>query len=55
MYSYIENRILIEKEKPRKSGTSFQINENGEINYNHLRCVIKIAEYTPISGGNILN
>ena len=52
-HSHIKHSILIEREKPRKSGETFQINETGYINYNQLRCVIKMAEYTPISGGNI--
>ena len=52
-YSDMYHSILIEKERPRKSGASFQINETGDIIYNQLRCVIKMAEYTPISGGNI--
>ena len=52
-YSDMYHSILIEKEKPRKSGTLFQINGTGKIIYNQLRCVIKMAEYTPISGGNI--
>ena len=52
-HSHIKHSILIEREKPRKSGVTFQLNETGDINYNHLRCIIKMAEYTPISGGNI--
>ena len=52
-HSHIKHNILIEREKTRKSGETFQINETGDINYNQLRCVIKMAEYTPISGGNI--
>ena len=52
-YSNINHSILIEREKSRKSGETFQINETGDINYNQLRCVIKMAQYTPISGGNI--
>ena len=52
-HSHINHSILIEREKPGKSGETFQINETEDINYNQLRCVIKMAEYTPISGGNI--
>ena len=51
--SHTKHSILIEREKTRKSGETFQINETGDINYNQLRCVIKMAEYTPISGGSI--
>ena len=50
-YSYIEHNTLIER--PRKNGEIIPINETREINYNHLRCVIKMTEYIPISGGNI--
>ena len=50
-YSYIELNTLIER--PRKSGETISINETREINYNHLRCVIKMTEYIPISGGSI--
>ena len=52
-HSHINHSILIEREKTRKSGETFQINETGDINYNQLRCVIKMTEYTPISGGNM--
>ena len=50
-YLYIEHNTLIER--PRKSGKTISINETREINYNHLRCVIKMTEYMPISGGSI--
>ena len=50
-HPYIEYNTLLER--PRKSGESFQINETVDINYNHLRCVVKMTEYTPISGGNL--
>ena len=46
-------QILIEFEKPRNSGASFLIDEDGDMLYKYLRCVIKMTEYTPISGGNI--
>ena len=52
-HSHIKHNILIEREKPRECGETFQMNETGDINYNQLRYVIKMAEYTPISGGNI--
>ena len=50
-YSYIEHNTLIER--PRKSDETISINETREINYNYLRCVIKMTEYIPISGGSI--
>ena len=52
----INNLIMdykILNERPRKSGKTIQINETRDINYNQLRCVIKMTEYTPISRGNI--
>ena len=36
------------------SGGSFQyIRNDGDVTYDYLKCIIKITEYTPISGGNI--
>ena len=52
-YSNMINHILIENEKPRMSGASFQIGEGGVMLNKNLRCVIKMIEYTPIPGGNI--
>ena len=40
-------------ERPRKSGETISINETRDIHYNKLRCVIKMTEYIPISGGSI--
>ena len=50
-YSHIDYIALLER--PRKSGATIQINETRDIHYNQLRCVIKMTEYTSISGGNI--
>ena len=36
------------------SGGSFQyIRNDGDVTYDYLKCIIKMTEYTPISGGNI--
>ena len=36
------------------SGESFQyIRNDGDVTYDYLKCIIKMTEYTPISGGNI--
>ena len=45
--------VLTESEKRRKSGTTFEIDDAEETIYENLRCIIKMTEYTPISGGNI--
>ena len=44
---------LIEFEKTCKSGTTYKIYDTKEPIYQCLRCVIKMTEYKPISGGNI--
>ena len=54
-YSDIENQILNENEIiSEKSGATISLGEvGGEMLRKYLRCVIKMTEYTPISGGNI--
>ena len=47
--SITDNTELIDK--ARQYDEPITINDNQEIG--HLRCVIKMTEYTPISGGNI--
>ena len=51
--SIVKENELIEFEKPVQSGKSFRVDDSEEASYQSLRCVIKMAEYTPISGGNI--
>ena len=49
----VEENELIEFEKICKSGMSYKVDDTKEAIYENLRCVIKMTEYTPISGGNI--
>ena len=53
-YSDIEHQILNENEiVSEKSGGTILLGEDGEMLSKYLRCVIKMTEYTPISGGNM--
>ena len=50
----MEQNELIEFEKPCQSGKTFKLDDPEETDYTNLRCVIKMTEYTPISGGSKL-
>ena len=49
----MEENELIEFEKTCKRGMSYKVDDTKEPIYQNLRCVIKMTEYTPISGGSI--
>ena len=49
-----EYEMLVKPEMGTGSGRTVEIvDDDGPPNYQSLRCVIKMTEYTPISGGNI--